>query len=110
MYHQFSQYLQEKDKYGNNVQKRDTTAESKSEQIQSHMLDFLKDVYPGLTGMPNKLVRLLTSPDPDTTLNLRTNLNPEDENCNEFRPSMDKQTVPKDNAKGILFQHLTNSS
>ena len=114
MFHQFSQYLQERDKYGNSVQKRDTTVESKSGQIQGHMQDFLRDVYPGLTGMPNKLVELLVSPDPDTTLNLRTNLNPEDETCNESRPSTDKRTVPKDDARGneeeIGFKVATVSS
>ena len=63
------------------------------------MQEFLRDVYPGMTAMPNKLVELMTSPDPDTTLTVKANLNPEDEICNESKTTTDEQTAPNDNKR-----------
>ena len=63
------------------------------------MEEFLRDVYPGMTAMPNKLVEMLTSPDPDTTLTVKANLNPEDEICNEPTTTTDEQNAPNDNKR-----------
>ena len=91
MYHQFFKYIHDQVN-GKAVHKRDAADESESEKIQRQMQEFLRDVYPGMTAMPNKLVELLTSPDPDTTLRVKANLNPEDERCHESAQSTDKQT------------------
>ena len=71
MFHQFSQYLEEKEKK-HGVQKRDTSDEAS--KIQKQMEEFLRDVYPGMKQMPNDMIELMTSPNPDQTLSAQANL------------------------------------
>ena len=46
------------------------------------MAEFLEEVYPGMKQMPNKLVNLMSSPEPEVALTTAAILNPE-EDCND---------------------------
>ena len=47
------------------------------------MEEFLRDVYPGSKSLPNELIDLMTSPDPQRAMNIKANLNTEEDKCNE---------------------------
>ena len=85
VFHQFTEYLEEKQskqetKPTRSINKRDTKEDS-TDDIQKQMEEFLHDTYPGMKRMPNELIELMTSPDPEKTMNIKANLNPEDEKC-----------------------------
>ena len=71
LFHQFSKYLEEDEKK-HDVQKRDIS--DKASKIQKQMEEFLRDVYPGMKQMPNDMIELMTSPNPDQTLSAQANL------------------------------------
>ena len=75
MFYQFYRHLADKDK----PQAKD---EVESEKIQRQMAEFLQDVYPGIKQMPNKLINLMSSPEPEVALSTAAILNPE-EDCND---------------------------
>ena len=78
VFHQFREYLKERESnIDHNVQKRETT-----DDIQKQMEEFLRDVYPGLKTMPNELIDLMTSPDPQKAMSIKANLNTEEDKCN----------------------------
>ena len=90
VFHQFTEYLEEKQskqetKPTRSINKRDTKEDS-TVDVQKQMEEFLSDTYPGMKRMPNELIELMTSPDPEKTMNIKANLNPEDEKC---KPSED---------------------
>ena len=47
------------------------------------MEEFLRDVYPGSKSMPNELIDLMTSPDPQKAMSIQANLNTEEDKCKE---------------------------
>ena len=91
VFHQFTEYLEEKQskqetKPTRSINKRDTK-EGSTDDLQKQMEEFLRDTYPGMKRMPNELIELMTSPDPEKTMNIKANLNPEDKKC---KPSEDQ--------------------
>ena len=79
VFHQFMEYLKEREsKNQHNLQKRET-----KENIQKQMEEFIRDVYPGSKSLPNELIDLMTSPDPQKAMNIQANLNTEEDKCSE---------------------------
>ena len=78
VFHQFEEYLKAREsKKDHTIQKRETT-----DDIQKQMAEFLEEVYPGMKQMPNKLIDLMSSPEPEVALITAAILNPE-EDCND---------------------------
>ena len=69
------------------------------------MEEFIRDVYPGSKSLPNELIDLMTSPDPQKAMSIKANLNTEDDKCSKESPSQsqrrkrsaktEKSTVPR---------------
>ena len=78
VFHKFEEYLKSREsKKDHNIQKRETT-----DDIQKQMAEFLQEAYPGMKQMPNKLVNLMSSPEPEVALTTAAILNPE-EDCDD---------------------------
>ena len=78
--HQFKQYLANKYNHTeHDIHKREVN--KKSEDQQKLWKQFLQDVYPGMKRPPNEMVELMTSPNPDKTMNIIANINPPEDPC-----------------------------
>ena len=60
--YQFAKYFEEK---GVNSDVKNSTNQTTA---------FLHDFYPGMKEMPNKLVQLMASPNPEKTINIKANI------------------------------------
>ena len=91
VFHQFTEYLEEKQsKQEANRKRRVNKRENKEDStvdVQTQMEEFLHETYPGMKRLPNELIELMTSSNPDKTMNIKANLNPQDENCKDVNPS-----------------------
>ena len=72
---QFNQYLANKyNRSVHDIHKREVN--TNSEDQQKLWKDFLQDIYPGMKRPPNEMIEVMTSPNPDTTMNIMANINP----------------------------------
>ena len=76
---QFKRFLKENaEKETHQVNKREAKEEDFEKEMQELFVQFLKEKYPGMRSSPHQMVAMMTSPDPEQTLNLHTNINPPD--------------------------------
>ena len=76
---QFKRFLKENaEKETHKVNKREAKEEDFEKEMQELFVQFLKEKYPVMRSSPHQMVAMMTSPDPEQTLNLHTNINPPD--------------------------------
>ena len=68
---QFKRFLKENaEKETHKANKREAKEEDFEKEMQELFVQFLKEKYPGMRSSPHQMVAMMTSPDPEQTLNL----------------------------------------
>ena len=99
---QFKRFLKENAETETHKVTKRETEEDFEKEMQELFLRFLNEKYPGMKSSPNQMVAMMTSPDPEQTLNSHTNLNPpdpSDDPCAENDEKEDFESTKKQRRK-----------